>query len=124
MTAPTAPRLPPPPASDPTPVYRYRDGLYAPDLVTAALVSLDVFTWLDRHPSDLAALCAGLGIHARPADVMITLFAAMGLVVRDGATIRLTPLGRDHFVADSPYPSAPTTRRSASAPSAATWSRC
>ena len=96
-------RLPPQPASDPTPVYRHRDGLYAADLVTAGLVHLDVFTWLDRQPSDLDALCAGLGIHARPADVMITLFAAMGLVVRDGATIRLTALGREHFVADSPY---------------------
>lgn len=103
MTGPAAQRLPPPPVSDPTPVYRQRDGLYAPDLVTAALVWLDVFTWLDRHPSDLDGLCAGLGIHARPADVMITLFAAMGLVVRDDTTIRLTPLGREHFVADSPY---------------------
>ena len=103
MTAPASPRLPPPPASDPTPVYRHRDGLYAADLVTAGLVSLDVFTWLDRHPSDLAGLCAGLGIHARPADAMITLFAAMDLVVRDGGTIRLTALGREHFVADSPY---------------------
>jgi 3-hydroxy-5-methyl-1-naphthoate 3-O-methyltransferase len=96
-------RLPAPPATDPTPAYRLRDGLYAPDLVTAGLAWLDVFTWLERHPSDLAGLCAGLGIHARPADVMVTLFAAMGLVVRDGATIRLTPLARDHFVADSPY---------------------
>jgi hypothetical protein len=96
-------RLPAPPATDPTPVYRQRDGLYAPDLVTAGLVWLDVFTWLDRHPSDLEGLCAGLGIHARPADVMVTLFAAMDLVVRDGGTIRLTPLARDHFVADSPY---------------------
>ena len=97
------PALPPPPATDPTPVYRHRDGLYAADLVTAGLTHLDVFTWLDRHPSDLDGLCAGLGIHARPADVMITLFAAMGLVERDGATIRLTALGREHFVADSPY---------------------
>ena len=103
MTAPAAQRLPALPASDPTPVYRHRDGLYAPDLVTAGLVSLDVFTWLDRHPTDLDGLCAGLGIHRRPADVMITLYAAMGLVERDGATIRLTALGREHFVADSPY---------------------
>jgi 3-hydroxy-5-methyl-1-naphthoate 3-O-methyltransferase len=96
-------RLPAPPATDPTPVYRHRDALYAPDLVTAGLVHLDVFTWLDRHPSDLDGLCAGLGIEPRPADVMVTLFAAMGLVERDGPTIRLTALGREHFVADSPY---------------------
>jgi acetylserotonin N-methyltransferase len=101
---PTTPgRLPAPPATDPTPVYRHRDGLYAADLVTAALVWLDAFTWLDRHPSTLDGLCDGLGVQARPADVMITLFAAMGLVARDGGTIRLTPLAREHFVADSPY---------------------
>jgi hypothetical protein len=103
MAPPSARRLPPPPASDPTPVYRHRDGLYAPDLVTAGLVALDVFTWLDRHPTDLDGLCAGLGLHVRPADVMVTLYAAMGLVVRDGSTIRLTALGREHLAADSPY---------------------
>ena len=96
-------RLPAPPATDPTPVYRHRDGLYAADLVTAGLVSLDVFSHLDRQPSTLDALCAALGLHARPADVMVTLFAAMDLVVRDaGGVIRLTPLAREHFVHDSP----------------------
>lgn len=96
-------RLPAPPASDPTPVYRQRDSLYAADLLAAGLVRLDVFTWLGRHPSTLAALCDGLGLHPRPADVMITLFAAMGLVVRDGDVIRLTPLAREHLAGDSPY---------------------
>jgi hypothetical protein len=97
-------RLPAPPATDPTPVYRHRDGLYAADLVTAGLVWLDVFSHLDRQPSTLDALCAALGLHPRPADVMVTLFAAMGLVVRgEGDVIHLTPLAREHFVHDSPY---------------------
>ena len=71
--------------------------------MTAGLVWLDVFSHLDREPSTLDALCAALGLHARPADVMVTLFAAMGLVVRDGGVIHLTPLAREHFVHDSPY---------------------
>jgi 3-hydroxy-5-methyl-1-naphthoate 3-O-methyltransferase len=96
-------RLPALPTTDPTPVYRQRDGLYAPDLVTAGLVWLDVFSWLDRHPSTLEALCDGLGLHPRPADVMITLYAAMDLVVRDAGVIRLTPMAREHFAGDSPY---------------------
>ena len=96
-------RLPAPPVTDPTPVYRHRDGLYAADLVTAGLVWLDVFSHLDRQPSTLDGLCAALGLHLRPADVMITLYAAMGLVVRDGGVIQLTPLAREHFVRDSPY---------------------
>jgi hypothetical protein len=62
-----------------------------------------VFSHLEAEPSTLEALCAALGLHARPADVMITLFAAMGLVVRDGGVIRVTPLARDHFVRASPY---------------------
>jgi len=103
VSDPVSTRLPALPTTDPTPIYRQRDALYAADLVTAGLVHLDVFTWLDRHPSDLAGLCAGLGLAARPADVMVTLYAAMGLIERDGPTIRLTALGREHLVADSPY---------------------
>ena len=119
------PASPPPPATDPTPVYRHRDGLYAADLVTAGLVWLDVFSHLDRQPSTLDALCAALGLHARPADVMVTLFAAMGLVVRDGGVIRLTPLAREHFVARLAVLAArPTTRPSRPGPCAATSSRC
>jgi hypothetical protein len=95
--------LPAAPATDPTAIYRHRDGLYAADLLTAGVVWLDVFTWLDRHPSSPEALAAGLGLQPRPVDVMITLFAAMGLVVRDGHLVRLTPLAREHFVAGSPY---------------------
>ena len=95
--------LPAPPATDPTPVYRHRDGLYAADMVTAALVWLDLFSWLDRHPVDFDGLVAGLSLQRRPADVMVTLFAAMGLVARDGGTLRLTPLAREHFVRDSPF---------------------
>ena len=103
MPGPPPVSLPAAPATDPTPIYRQRDGLYAADLVTAGLVWLDVFTWLDRHPSTLDGLAAGLGLQPRPADVMITLFAAMDLVRRDGDVIRLTPLAREHLVAESPY---------------------
>src|ERR1051325_8058875 len=41
------------PSTDPTSIYRYRDGLYAVDLLTAAISHLDFFTWLNQHPSDL-----------------------------------------------------------------------
>ena len=48
------------PTTDPTSIYRYRDGLYAADLLAAALVGLDFFTWLHEHPSDQAAICRAL----------------------------------------------------------------
>ena len=91
------------PTTDPTSIYRYRDGLYAADLLAAALVGLDFFTWLHEHPSDQAAICRALGIRDRPTDVMLTLFAAMGLLSRDGGIVKLTDLAREHLVKTSPW---------------------
>jgi hypothetical protein len=68
------------PAHDPISIYRYRDGLYAVDLLTAAIVFLDFFTWLSTRPSDLDTICRELHLAPRPADVMLTLFAANDFV--------------------------------------------
>lgn len=95
--------LPALPNTDPTSLYRWRDGFYAADLLTAALVWLDLFSWLDEHVTDLAGICDAFRIHERPTDVMLTLFAAMGLVERDGELVRLTPLSREHLVSRSPF---------------------
>jgi predicted O-methyltransferase YrrM len=95
--------LPGLPHSDPTPLYRFRDGLYATDLLTAALVELDLFTHLDAHPSDLTTICQSLRIAERPTDVALTLFVAMGLLWRDDGVVRLTDVARDHLVRDSPF---------------------
>lgn len=89
------------PSADPTSVYRYRDGLYAADLLAAAIVHLDFFTWLEARPSSLRDICEGLGLQTRPADVMLTLFAAMGLIERQGEAFRLTTLAREHLVKSS-----------------------
>ena len=91
------------PASDPTVLYRYRDGLYAVDLLGAALVELDCFTWLAEHPSDLAAICKQWAIHERPADVMLTLFTALGLLRKEGDCFHLTQLAHDYLVKGSPF---------------------
>lgn len=93
------------PSVDPTSVYRYRDGLYAADLLAAALVHFDFFTWLARAGRGLPfeEICMGLEIKERPADVMLTLFAAMGLVVRCDGKFFVTNLAREQLVADSPW---------------------
>ncbi|AMY08919.1 Carminomycin 4-O-methyltransferase [Luteitalea pratensis] len=96
-----------PPATSPLSLYRYRDGLYAADLLTTALVEFDLFTWLDAHPSTLAGVCARFGFHARPADVMLTLFVARGYVERDGEVFRVSAVGREHLTAGSPWYLAP-----------------
>lgn len=91
------------PATDPLSIYRYRDGLYAVDLATAAL-SLGFFTWLKQNPSTLAAICAHHGFQERPADVMMTLFTANGWVQPSaGGEFRTTPLAEEHLCADSQW---------------------
>jgi len=92
------------PATDPTSLYRYRDALYAEDLLIVALVRLDFFTALAAEPADLDALCRRHEIHHRPADVMVTLFVAMGLIERhaDGRH-SVTETAREHLVASSPW---------------------
>lgn len=89
--------------TDPTAVYRYRDGLYAADLLTAAVVHLDFFTWLADHPSSLDTICTAFDFAPRPADVLLTLAASNGLVLCDAGTYSVTPVAREHVVAGSPF---------------------
>src|SRR5260370_3813837 len=91
------------PTTDPIDLYRYRDGLYAVDLLTAAITGLDLFTWLSRNPADQKTLCAHFGITERPTDVMLTLFTAMGYLERRGERFHLTEKAREHLVTDSPW---------------------
>ena len=65
------------PATNPISIYRYRDGLYAVDLITAAL-KRDFFSWLEAHPSTQAEVGEYFGFAERPVDVMVTLFVANG----------------------------------------------
>jgi SAM-dependent methyltransferase len=91
------------PTTDPLEIYRYRDGLYAVDLLAAAVVHLDFFTWLDQHPSDKAAICRHFEITDRPTDVMLTLFTAEGLIESSGGIFRVTARAREHLTAGSPW---------------------
>ena len=96
------PNLTTAPHSDPTLVYRYRDGLYAADLLIVGL-HLDFFSWLAANPSTKAQICAAHGFVDRPADVLLTLFSAMGFLHHSGDVFRLTDTGREHLVKDSPW---------------------
>jgi SAM-dependent methyltransferase len=91
------------PATDPLEIYRLRDGFYAVDLLGAALVHFDLFTWLAEQPSDRAAICRELQIVERPTDVMLTLFTAMGLVEPKGGVFHVSELAREHLVRSSPW---------------------
>ncbi len=91
------------PATDPTPIYRSRDELYADDMFIAALKGFDFFSWLDTTPSSVEDIASHFGFHARPVDVMTTLFVARGLLERRGDVLHLTALAREHLVSWSPW---------------------
>ena len=95
------------PLTDPTSIYRYRDGLYAVDLLTAAIAHLDFFTWLNEHPSDKQTICRSLQLQERPVDVMLTLFTTMGLLQAEEGVFILSALAREHLVKSSPWYIAP-----------------
>jgi len=89
------------PATDPLGIYRFRDGLYAVDLIAAAITEFDLFTKLAAKPSDLATVCRDLGTHRRPTDVMLTLFAANGFLSMKDGIYSVTQLGHEHLVSTS-----------------------
>jgi SAM-dependent methyltransferase len=91
------------PSTDPTEIYRLRDGFYATDLLGAALVYLDLFSWLQEHPADLAEICRAHQLAARPADVMMTLFTALEFVENRAGIFHLTPLAQEHLISSSPW---------------------
>ena len=91
------------PSSDPLLVYRYRDGLYAPDLLACAVIYLDFFTWLAETPSSKASICEHFSIAERPCDVMLTLFTAMELLRFENNLFSLSSVAREHLVKSSPW---------------------
>lgn len=91
------------PSSDPLRIYQYRDCLYAIDLIAAALVHLDFFTWLEKNPSSKEAICAHFETTERPTDVMLTLFTANGFVENRNGTFHATTLANEHLSKSSPW---------------------
>ena len=91
------------PNTDPTQIYRYRDGLYAQDLLIVGIVWLDLFSWIARNPCSQSAVVQKFNFAERPTSVMLTLFVAMGLLERRGQVYNVTQIARDHLCSDSPW---------------------
>lgn len=88
----------PVPNLDPSNLLRVRDSIYASDLLIAAVGWMDFFTWLQTHPSDKTGICTSLGLIDRPADVMLTLFTAMGLLRQQNGVFEVTELAANYLV--------------------------
>jgi SAM-dependent methyltransferase len=91
------------PSTDPTQIYRYRDGLYAEDMLLTGIVWLDLFSWLAEHPSDQHGVMGHFELSERPTDVMLTLFVAMGLLERRGSLFHVTRQAAEHLCRQSPW---------------------
>ncbi len=107
-----------PPTSDPATILRFRDRQYAADLIAAAILEFDLFTFLGQRPGiSFAEICDHFHWHSRPADVLCTLCRASGFVATDpGGGVQLTTVGREFLVAGSPWFLGPYYRPIADSP--------
>lgn len=91
------------PSTDPADLFRARDALFGPELLGAAVIGLDFFTWIAGSPVTAKSVCESLGLAERPADVMLTLFCAMGLLEKRAGVFHATQKAREFLVRDSPW---------------------
>ena len=79
-----------------------RDGIYADDLIIAAVAWLDLFSWLSGHPSTKEEISDSLDLDDRPLDVLLTLLAALGLVKRRDNIFTTTEISEEFLVGGRP----------------------
>jgi len=92
------------PASDPTTLLRYRDGVYAVDLLTAAITEFRLFDVLRESPGTLEEICARFGWDERPADALLTLCLANGYLDQDASGVFApSATALDHLCTGSPW---------------------
>lgn len=91
------------PETNPTELFRVRDDIYGPEMLGAAVIGIDLFTWLAKSPSDAKTICAALGLAERPVDVMLTYFYALGLLENRAGVFCVTAKSREFLVRESPW---------------------
>ena len=92
------------PATDPAQILRYRDRQYAAELLAAAIVHLDLFSWLKENAGvSTEALRTHFDFAERPADVLLTLCRANGFIVTHDDQHSLTALAEEFLCGDSPW---------------------
>lgn len=93
------------PSSDPSVILRYRDRQYAADLIAAAILEFDLFSFIgERSGVNHRELCDHFDWQSRPADVLLTLCRASGFIQTDADGLcKLTAVGREYLVGTSPW---------------------
>lgn len=87
------------PTADPSDIYKYRDSIYAVDLLTAAVVEFNFYTELAKNEGTATEIEVRFGIASRPLDVLLTLSKALGLVGESNGVFKATRKARE-FLAD------------------------
>ena len=91
------------PTTDPAQLLRYRDRQYAAELMAAAIVHLDLFSWLKKNPGvSTDELLNHYKFAERPGDVLLTLARANGLIKTTEDQHSITPLAEEFLASDSP----------------------
>ena len=88
------------PITNPSELLRNRDSIYSSDVLICAVAYFDFFTYLCASTRDFDEICHDLQIATRPADVMLTLFCAMGLIKKEHDRYAINPLAKDYLVSE------------------------
>ena len=87
--------------TDPSHLLRYRDSIYATDLLVCAVAYFDFFTFLKGARRTFDDICVNFKTASRPTDVMLSLFLSMELVEKAGTVYKLTDISSEYLVSDS-----------------------
>lgn len=91
------------PHNDPSRLLRYRDSIYASDLLVCAITYFDFFTFLNEGPKTFDEICDKMRIQSRPADVLVSLLVSMELIEMCEHRYGLTDMSATYLVSNSPY---------------------
>jgi cyclopropane fatty-acyl-phospholipid synthase-like methyltransferase len=80
-----------------------RDAVYACELVSVGVASFNFFSWLKNSPAETSAIRTELRLTDRVADVMLTLFTAMGLLEKRENAFHVAPKAPEILESLSPW---------------------
>lgn len=91
------------PETSPERIFTLRESAFACDLFITAIGYFNFFNWLSKNPADIDTVCRSLNIKKRPADVMLTLFKAYGLVNETDGRFSLSDISSDFLISKSAF---------------------
>jgi predicted O-methyltransferase YrrM len=91
------------PAASPARIINIRESAFAYDLFITAVSNFDFFNRLDKSPAEIDTICNSLNIQKRPADVMLTLFKAYGLIREKNRQYFLTDTAKEYLTKASNF---------------------